>query len=146
MFYSLVLLELRLLPCIYKMSVSPGPPNMKQVSLPRIEKQILEIAPDMVAASLTFGLLSLFQEKLSGARTSNTTTPQPPSPGTSPSTSRRPSARMSGMLFVSTPESLSLAVTFGGHGGWMPISSSVWTDRWTSIRDLWTVSEHGGSS
>ncbi|XP_055447096.1 transmembrane protein 178B isoform X2 [Bubalus kerabau] len=39
-----------------------------------------------------------WMEKLSGARTSNTTTPQPPSPGTSPSTSRKPSARMSGML------------------------------------------------
>lgn len=127
---------------MYSQNVGVTRPNMKQVSLPRIEEQILETAPDMVAASLTFGLLSLFQEKLSGARTSNTTTPQPPSPGTSPSTSRRPSARMSGTLCVSTPESLSLAVTFGGHGRWMPTSS---LDRWTSIRDLWTVSEHGGN-
>lgn len=126
---------------MYLQNVGVTRPNMKQVSLPRIEEQILESAPDMVAASLTFGLLSLFQEKLSGARTSNTTTPQPPSPGTSPSTSRKPSARMSGTLCVSTPESLSLAVTFGGHGCWMPISS---LDRWTSVRDLWTVSEHGG--
>ncbi|KAK2096752.1 hypothetical protein P7K49_025786 [Saguinus oedipus] len=40
------------------------------------------------------------KEKLSDARTSNTTTPQQPSPGTSLSTSRRPSVRMSGMPYI----------------------------------------------
>lgn len=81
--------------------------------------------------------VSLCQEKLSDARTSNTTTPQPPSPGTSLSTSRRPSVKMSGMPCVSTSEFLSLAVTCGGHGGLDALHSLVRTDGCVSFWGLW---------
>lgn len=89
--------------------------------------------------------VSLCQEKLSDARTSNTTTPQPPFPGTSLSTSRRPSVRMSGTPFVSTPEFLSLAVTFGGHGS-LDTHQQPDLDRWMYLLGLRTVSEQDGSS
>lgn len=55
-----------------------------------------------------FSAFCLCQEQLRGARTSSTTTPQPPSPRTSPTTSPRQSGRMSGTPCVSVAAFLTL--------------------------------------
>lgn len=97
---SLILLESKLLPCI-KARCHQG--QHKTSPFPH-RKMDPENCPqnDCYLINIWFPVC-LCQEKLNDAHTSNTTTPQPPSQGTSLSTSRRPSARMSGTPCVSTP-------------------------------------------
>lgn len=63
---------------------------------------------DMLHSFNHLSAFCLCQEQLRGARTSSTTTPQPPSPRTSPTTSPRQSGRMSGTPCVSVAAFLTL--------------------------------------
>lgn len=148
--YALVLLESRSLLC-----VKPSCPQTQyETSLFSQDRQTDPGNGPSLGCCLvnTRSPVCLCQERSSDAPTSSITTPQPPSPGTSPTTSPRPSARTSGTPCVSTPEFLSLAVTFGEQGGWLPISSSFWhlllrpVDSLGTRRQLLQVPVSGGHS